>query len=88
MDDISKDDFEAFWTAVSTGDLNKYSETEIAFMGCDTNEDGSLDAAELTAKVDAPQCDAATEACPTDNIGEYLLCQYNANAPIAFDVYE
>lgn len=85
---MSKDDFEAFWTAVSTGDLNMYSDSEMAFMDCDTNEDGTLDAAELDVKVFPPQCDAATEACPTENIGQYLLCQYNNNNPLEADTHE
>ena len=87
MDDMSKDDFEAFWTAVSTGDLDMYSDSEMAFMECDTNEDGACDATELDYKVFPPQCDAA-EACPTENIGQYLLCQYNDNNPLDFATYE
>jgi hypothetical protein len=72
-DDMPKAEFEDFWNAVQTGDIPMYSEYEMEFMSCDTNGDGSLDAEELDAKVYAPMC-ADGEACPTENIGQYLLC--------------
>jgi len=48
---MTKDDFEAFWNAVKTGDLTEYSDLEMAFMHIDTSDDGLLDAAELEAFV-------------------------------------
>merc|ERR1712151_538013 len=84
---MTKAEFMAFWTAVSTGDIPMYSDVEIAFMECDADDDGYLDAAELDAKVDPPMC-ANGEACPTENIGQYLLCQYNGDNPLEPDTHE
>ena len=64
-----------------------YTDAEMAFMECDTNEDGLLDAGELDAKYTARQCEAG-QPCPTDNIGQYLLCVYNDNEPLNSDVAE
>ena len=84
---MPKAEFEDFWNAVQDNTIPMYSDFEWKFMQCDTNGDGSLDAAELTAEFDPPTCDAG-EACPTENVGDYLLCQYNANAPLDFDTAE
>jgi hypothetical protein len=58
-----------------------------AWEQADTSGDGSLDAAELNAVFYPPMC-ADGEACPTENVGDYLLCQYNAGAPLDYDTAE
>ena len=55
---MPKAEFEDFWNAVQDNNIPMYSDVELKFMQCDTNGDGSLDAAELTAEFDPPTCDA------------------------------
>jgi len=79
---MTKDDFEAFWNAVKTGDLTEYSDLEMAFMHIDTSDDGLLDAAELEAFVTG-----GLEFYDIDNAGDYLLCEYNGNPSLDIDLF-
>ena len=91
--EIAKTNFEAFWndyTANPTA-VPMYEDYVIAFMECDVDGDGVIDAADIDAKIAAdptmgPQCSTEMN-CPTENFGDYLLCTYNNGEPFD-DAYD